>query len=88
MDRGKKDSPQRTQRGAEVCCFSLRSSADSAVIQIVQKIIKSLLFEVDTSIVLNCTCGVFFRAHTENVRLKFIHNKKLCGDISIKPNHN
>jgi len=31
MDRGKKDSPQRTQRGAEGRYFSLRASALSAV---------------------------------------------------------
>jgi hypothetical protein len=35
MDRGKKDSPQRTQRGAEMCCCSLRASAPSAVFRIV-----------------------------------------------------
>jgi hypothetical protein len=35
MDRGKKDSPQRTQRGAEICCFSLRASALSAVFRII-----------------------------------------------------
>ena len=35
MDRGKKDSPQRTQRGAEGRYFTLRSSALSAVFRIV-----------------------------------------------------
>ncbi len=35
MDHGKKDSPQRTQSGAEMCCFSLRTSALSAVFRIV-----------------------------------------------------
>ena len=34
MDYGKKDSPQRTQGGAEICCFSLRTSALSAVFRI------------------------------------------------------
>jgi len=31
MDHGNEDSPQRTQRGAEVCCFSLRASAVAVV---------------------------------------------------------
>ena len=35
MDRGKKDSLQRTQRSAEMCRFSLRAPALSAVFWIV-----------------------------------------------------
>ena len=48
MDRVKKDSPQRTQRGAERCYFSLRASALSAVFGIVPVNNKKSQFYCDT----------------------------------------